>query len=112
MVGICELLDQGDPARPYSNALRAQQEKLVDVGRTPSARLLRELTTSGEDFYTLARRMSGLHKEYILALPVPNEGRLAEFESEARESFAKAAAIEASQSGTFEEYIAAWFARL
>ncbi|MEJ0099682.1 MAG: hypothetical protein WDO12_08075 [Pseudomonadota bacterium] len=76
MVGICELLDHGDPARPYSSALRAQQEKLVDVERTPSARLLRELTTSGEDFYTLARRMSGLHKEYILALPIPNEDGL------------------------------------
>ncbi len=112
MTGICELLDQGDALRPYTAALRAQQEKLVDVERTPSARLLRELTSTGEDFYTLARRMSGLHKEYILALPLPNEGRLAEFESEASESRSKETAIEAGQTGTFEEYLAAWFARL
>lgn len=112
MVGICELLDEGDPLRPYTAALRSQQEKLVDVDRTPSARLLRELTTTGEDFFTLARRMSGLHKEYILALPLPNEGRLAEFEVEARESLEKTAAIEATQKGSFEDYLAAWFERL
>jgi glutamate--cysteine ligase len=112
MVGICELLDQGDPMRPYMTALRSQQEKLVEVERTPSARLLRELTTTGEDFFTLARRMSGMQKEYILALPPPNEGRLAEFEVEVRESLEKTAAIEATQTGTFESYLAAWFERL
>ncbi len=112
MVGICELLDQGDAMRPYTTALRSQQEKLVDVERTPSARLLRELVSTGEDFFTLARRVSGLHKEYILALPLPNEGRLAEFEVEARESLEKTAAIEATQTGTFEDYLAAWFERL
>ncbi len=112
MTGICELLDQGDACRPYTAALRAQQDKLADVERTPSARLLRELTQTGEDFYSLTRRMSGLHKEYILALPGPNEGRQAEFEVEARESLAKQAAIEANQTGTFEDYLAAWFARL
>jgi glutamate--cysteine ligase len=112
MVGICELLDQGDPLRPYTTALRSQQEKLADVERTPSARLLRELTSTGEDFFTLAQRMSGLHKEYILALSLPNEGRLAEFEVEASESLAKTAAVEAAQTGTFEDYLDAWFERL
>jgi len=112
MTGICELLDEGDAGRPYATALRAQRDKLADPACTPSARLLRELRATGEDFYTLVRRMSGLHKDYILALPPPNEGRLAEFESEARESVAKQAAIEASQTGSFEDYLAAWFARL
>lgn len=112
MAGICELLDQGDAARPYTAALREQHEKLTDVERTPSALLLHELRSTGEDFYTLARRMSAAHKEYILSLPPPNEGRLAEFEAEARESLQKQAAIEAQQSGTFEEYLAGWFARL
>jgi glutamate--cysteine ligase len=112
MTGICELLDQGDAYRPYTTALRAQQDKLAEVERTPSARLLRELTQTGEDFYSLARRMSALHKEYILALPGPNEGRQAEFDVEARESLAKQAAIEANQTGTFEDYLSAWFARL
>jgi glutamate--cysteine ligase len=112
MTGICELLDQGDAARPYTAALREQREKLVDVERTPSARMMAELRRSGEDFYTLARRMSAVHKEYILSLPPPNEGRQAEFEAEARESLRMQADIEARQSGSFEEYLAGWFARL
>jgi glutamate--cysteine ligase len=112
MAGICELLDHGDATQPYSAALRAQLDKLANEQCTPSARLLHELQSTGEDFYTLARRMSAIHKDYILALPPPNAGRLIEFETEARESLEKQAAMEARQSGTFEEYLAAWFARL
>jgi glutamate--cysteine ligase len=112
MAGICELLDQGEPSKPYTTALRSQQEKLADVERTPSARLLRELRSTGEDFYTLVGRMSGLHKEYILSLPLPNAGRLAEFESEATESIKAQERIEATQVGTFEAYLADWFARV
>ncbi len=112
MTGICELLDQGDAAQPYTAALREQQEKLEDTERTPSARLLQEMRSSGEDFYSLARRVSAVHKEYILSLPPPNAGRLAEFEAEAHDSILKQASVEARQSGTFEEYLAGWFARL
>ncbi len=112
MAGICELLDQGDAARPYAAALHAQIEKLADVECTPSARLLRELTATRESFHDLARRMSGLHRDYMLSLPPPNEGRLAEFEAGVRESMARQASIEANQTGTFEDYLADWFARL
>jgi glutamate--cysteine ligase len=112
MVGICELLDEGDPSKPYTAALRAQQEKVADATRTPSARLLAELRTSGEDFFMMTLRMSRAHQQYFRALPLPNEARLAEFEQEARESHARQAAIEASQTGTFEDYLADWFARI
>src|SRR4029077_17596183 len=44
MAGICELLDQGDPARPYSEALATQSAKVDDVSLTPSARLMTELS--------------------------------------------------------------------
>jgi glutamate--cysteine ligase len=112
MAGICELLDEGDALRPYAAALDAQQEKLRDPDATPSARLLHELMSTGEPFHHLARRMSVLHRDYILALPPPNEGRRAEFESEARESLAKQASIEGAQTGTFEDYLSDWFERL
>src|SRR5271168_986745 len=44
MGGICEILDRGDPSRPYSQALANQAAKIEDVSRTPSARLMEELT--------------------------------------------------------------------
>jgi glutamate--cysteine ligase len=111
MTGICELLDHGDATRPYTAALQAQQEKVRDVSRTPSARLLKELDDSGETFFDLALRVSRAHKDYFLALPEPNAGRLQELDAEARESLQKQQALEAAQTGSFDAYLADYFAR-
>ena len=112
MTGLCEMLDHGDPARPYSAALRAQQEKVQDPALTPSARLLRELQASGASFFELALRMSTVHRDYFRSLPAPNDGRLQAFEGEARESLVRQAAIEAAQTGSFDGYLANYFARI
>lgn len=110
MVGICEMLDQGDPERPYSQALALQAGKLEDVTLTPSARLMAELESSGESFFDLALRMSRAHKAYFLDLYPPNEERLAELAAQAEESIVKQREIEASDRGSFEEYLARYFA--
>jgi glutamate--cysteine ligase len=112
MTGLCELLDEGDDERPYTTALRLQQEKVADVARTPSARMLADLQSDGVDFFELALRMSRTHKDYFLSLPAPNAGRLAEFEAEAQESHVKQAAMEAASKGSFEDYLTDWFARI
>jgi len=109
MTGICEVLDHGDADKPYSQALATQTAKIEDVALTPSARLLAELS-SGESFFDLALRMSATHKAYFLDLYPPNEERLREFSLEARESLAARQAIEATDQGTFEEYLARYFA--
>jgi glutamate--cysteine ligase len=109
MSGICDLLDHGDAARPYSQALATQSAKIEDVALTPSARLLAELS-AGESFFDLALRMSATHKAYFLDLYPPNEERLREFAAEAAESLAAQQAIEAADRGTFEEYLARYFA--
>ncbi len=111
MTGICEILDRGDVSRPYSQALATQAAKLADVTLTPSARLMEELTTTGESFFDLALRMSATHKAYFLDLYPPNEERLGEFRQEAEESLAKQKAIEATDKGSFEGYLAQYFAK-
>jgi glutamate--cysteine ligase len=110
MTGICEILDRGDPTRPYSQALAIQATKVEDVARTPSARLMEELTTTGESFFDLALRMSATHKAYFLDLYPSNGDRLAEFRQEAGESLEKQRQIEASDSGSFEDYLSRYFA--
>jgi glutamate--cysteine ligase len=110
MTGICEILDRGDKSRPYSQALAVQAAKLEDVALTPSARLMTELTTTGESFFDLGLRMSKAHKDYFLDLYPPNQERLAEFAAQAEESLAKQASIEAADKGTYEEYLARYFA--
>ena len=110
MTGLCEILDRGDPAQPYTLALAAQSAKLADVARTPSARMLAELSVTGESFAELALRMSKLHKAYFLELYPPDEARLAEFAAEARASLERQTALEAADRGTFEDYLARYFA--
>jgi glutamate--cysteine ligase len=110
MQGLCELLDQGEAARPYMSALEQQRAKIDEVERTPSARLLAEMRQSGESFFQLAQRMSKLHKDYFLGLYPPNERRLAEFAAAARESHEAQARIEAADSTDFDTYLAHYLA--
>jgi glutamate--cysteine ligase len=109
MSGICDVLDRGDEGRPYSQSLATQAAKIEDAARTPSARLLTELS-AGESFFDLALRMSATHKGYFLDLYPPNEERLREFSTEAAESLAAQQSIEAADTGTFEQYLARYFA--
>ncbi len=106
MHGLCELLDQGEPSRPYRAALEQQRAKIDEVERTPSARLLAEMRTSGETFFQLAQRMSRMHKDYFLDLYPPNESRLAEFAQAAQHSLEEQARIEASDKVDFDTYLA------
>jgi glutamate--cysteine ligase len=110
MQGLCEMLDHGEPARPYSSALEQQRAKIDDVERTPSARLLAEMRQTGESFFQLALRMSKLHKDYFLGLYPPNESRLGEFAAEAQESLEAQRNIEAADKANFEAYLAHYLA--
>jgi glutamate--cysteine ligase len=110
MHGICELLDEGDPQRPYAAALTVQAAKIDDVAFTPSARQLDELKRTGESFFDLSLRMSALHKAYFLELYPPNEQRLAEFRNEADESLEAQARIEARDRMSFDEYLHTYLA--
>ena len=77
MEGPCELLDAGDPARPYATALRVQREKVDDVSLmefgTPEA--MWHLTV--EDFpaiVTMDAHGNSLHKDVETASGVELDG--------------------------------------
>jgi glutamate--cysteine ligase len=110
MQGLCEMLDHGEPARPYSSALDQQRAKIDDVERTPSARLLTEMRQTGESFFQLALRMSNLHKDYFLGLYPPNQSRLSEFAAEAQESLESQRNIEAADTVDFDTYLGRYLA--
>jgi glutamate--cysteine ligase len=110
MQGLCEMLDHGEPTRPYCTALEQQLAKINDVERTPAARLLAEMRQTGESFFQLALRMSNLHKDYFLGLYPPNDRRLAEFAAAAEESHAAQARIEAADNVDFDTYLRRYLA--
>lgn len=110
MQGVCELLDHGDPQKPYAAALAVQAAKLDDVALTPSARLIRELRDTGESFFDLALRTSAAHKSYFLDLHAPNPARLGEFASQAEESLQAAEAMARAPQGDFDAFLASYLA--
>lgn len=109
MQGICELLDGADPERPYHGTLGEQTAKIEAMERTPSARLLAELTERDESFAALALRVSRCHREQLQAQP-HDPLRWREFEEQAQESQAQQLRIEASQRGSFDAYLSAYLA--
>lgn len=110
MQGVCELLDHGDPQKPYAAALAVQAAKLDDVSLTPSSRLIRELRDTGESFFDLALRTSAAHKAYFLDLHEPNPARLGEFASQAEESLQVAEAMAQAPQGDFDAFLASYLA--
>ena len=109
MRGLCELLDEGDAQRPYLTALELQEEKIHDVSLTPAARSLHEMRTNEESFFNFALRMSKVHQSYFKDLLSPNSSRQEEFAAEAAESIDQQARIEASDTLSFDEYLARYF---
>jgi glutamate--cysteine ligase len=104
--GMCELLDTGRPERPYAAALALQRERLLQPELLPSARQLEELAAHGESFQQLGLRLAQEHRAALARAPLPPERR-GIFETEALASLEMQAAIEATERGSFEEYLAA-----
>lgn len=109
--GVCEILDEGDPARPHSAALAVQLHRLEDVEATPSARLLRELRDNRESFFRFALRTSAGHKQYFRDLHPPNPAVMATLAAEAAASHEAQRRLEQADQLSFEEFVAAWYAR-
>ena len=84
----------------------------ASVGRpeaTPSARVLEEMKAGGGSHFEYVLDASRRHVETLRRDPLPDEERL-RFEEEAAGSIARQADLEASDSVTFEEYLAGFFA--
>jgi glutamate--cysteine ligase len=103
--GICELLDAGDPARPYLRTLARQEEKLRDPDCTPSARHLQELRRSGAGYAAYMLELSRQHRGQLLDSAV-DPALQVQFEVEAGASLVEQAALERNERGSFEEYLA------
>jgi glutamate--cysteine ligase len=110
MSGICELLDQSMPGRPYQDALAAQIEAVRDPDRTPSARMLAEMRRREETFIAFGRRMAKENAEHFRQRPL-GAARQAEFEALAASSLREQQELEADTGVSFEEYLQAYFAQ-
>lgn len=108
MQGICELLDGKRPGRPYTKALELQRELILDVEKTPSARVLAEMRETGEAFFHFAKRISLGHQSYFKNLPL-NVERMRFLSEEAEASLKRQADIEASDDVSFDDFLRRYF---
>jgi len=106
--GICGLLDGGQASGPYALALAEQRETLADPQRTPSARILAEMHTRGENFFRYSQHLSKQHRAYFRAVPLASEKRQF-FVEEAAKSWQKQRAIEAADTLPFDEFLSRYF---
>lgn len=110
MTGICQLLDDNDPACAYATALQRQLEKVAEPEQTPSARMLQEMRRHGEGFFQMAQRLSLQHHDYCNEIPMSSE-REAFFRRHAEQSLAKQAELEAGAQISFEQFLRDYFAQ-
>ena len=110
MEGISEFLDAGRGGNSYQASLKAQIEKVEDPDKTPSARMLAEMTESGEGFFHFALRKSKLHQQYFTEDALSSKVKH-EFVEIARESWKRKEELEAGESEPFESYLQRYFAQ-
>ena len=106
---VAALLDRGGDNDDYSQSVAAQQARVEDPDRTPSARLLSELTSTGCSFFEFAMNAAKGHRDYFASLVDLPEDRMRFFADEARESLQRQRQIEASSTERFDDYLAAYF---
>lgn len=101
---LAKLLDQQNQSTEHQASLALQREKLRDPGLTPSARVLVEMRQHQNSFAQFALAQSRHFAEHFKSNP-PTAEMMTYFEQLAASSIAEQAAMEANQTGSFDEFI-------
>lgn len=109
MESVCALLDANESGAPYQAALKLQRRKIGNAEETPSAQMLTEMHDSGESFYHFARRKSLQHNRFFKQRKIHTETEQ-RFIDEGAGSLQRQQQREAEDSGTFENFLAEYFA--
>jgi glutamate--cysteine ligase len=101
------VLDAQRNDQAHAGALAAQRAKLIDPSQTPSARVLTALHEHGNSFAQFGLHQSKLHAAHFRAHP-PSAEEAAHFNRLAQVSLQEQQAIEQQQSGSFDDFVAAY----
>jgi len=105
-IGLCaETLDIALADTRYAQSVSAQREKITNPDTTPSARILAELKTSGVSYQDYALEQSNAHAQTLRKTGL-NAVERALAIRQAERSLVDQAALEASDTEGFEEYVA------
>ncbi len=110
MQTICEILDNNDPAKPYSKALKQQCDVVENPDLTPSAKILDEMRTKNQPFGRFGLDVSELNKQHFIGKKLETE-RTQHFDQLASASHLKQQEIENNDSLSFDDFLAKYFAQ-
>ena len=105
---VAELLDCG-LGDQYQQALNIQEAVAANAELTPSARLLDELRDSKTSFAEYGRTLAEQNKQYFAAQAPEHNSQQQVLEQEAIESVQRQAAVEQSDTLSFDEYISRYY---
>lgn len=108
MTETARLLDQAKGGAAHERAVERQKAKLADPELTPSARLLRDMTAGGQDFYDFTLMLAERQRAYF------SEGTLTPAEQQhfaqlSEESLQAQALLEANSNTPFDQYLADYY---
>ena len=105
---IAKLLDQAHDCNDYQRVCKQQRDKLSDSSLTPSAKILDDMTRQQQSFFSFAMNLSSQHEDTFKQRPLDAKDQ-AFFDGQASQSFKKQADIEASDSISFDQYLAQYY---
>jgi len=108
MEPIARLLDEAYQETRFSQSLQLQRDAVKSPEKTLSGQLISKICQRGDSFFHFAKDISLQHKQALQAQLLSDVD--SEFFAEkAAMSLQEQVAIEQNQSGTFEEYVAAYY---
>lgn len=108
MLPLADMLDTAYQTRRYATALQNLRERIDHPELTPSAQVLQGIHQAG-GFTDYCLELAGRHRSHLLAQPLAQD-TLNRFTASVPESMAAHQALEAAPQGSFEDYVAHYFA--
>ena len=108
MAPFAEMLDAAYGGARYAQAMALLRQRIDNPDLCPSAQVL-EGAREHKGFFKYAMAISEQHKQSLLKQPLEGE-TLERFEIAARDSLALQKRIEETDQGSFEEYVARYYA--
>jgi glutamate--cysteine ligase len=108
MLPFAEMLDSAYSGTQYADTLRLLRQRIDHPELTPSAQVLDGVRHAG-GFANYSLALARQHHAQLLAQPLEGAS-LARFEASAQDSFARQQQLEAAEQGSFEQFVAQYYA--
>jgi len=110
MQTICEILDNNNPEKPYSHALKQQCDVVKNPDLTPSAKILDGMRSQKQPFGRFGLEISELNKQYFIQNKLDTV-TTQQFDEMAIDSHNKQKTIENNDSLSFDDFLANYFSQ-